>query len=78
LLSHFLILIYGDNLGATEPLKESVRIQGSLSLTSMLADRRDAAAAKRFFRSALQNEGNLMPRVITVDKNPLIRVRWRI
>ena len=36
----------------------------------LLTDRRDAAAAKRFFRRALLNEGNSMPRVINVDKNP--------
>lgn len=36
----------------------------------LLTDRRDAAAAKRFFRRALLNEGNPMPRVINVDKNP--------
>jgi transposase, IS6 family len=36
----------------------------------LLTDRRDAAAAKRFFRRALQNEGNATPRVINVDKNP--------
>jgi len=36
----------------------------------LLTDRRDAAAAKRFFRRALLNEGDLMPRVINVDKNP--------
>jgi transposase-like protein len=35
----------------------------------LLTDRRDAAAAKRFFRRALQND-NAMPRAITVDKNP--------
>jgi transposase, IS6 family len=35
-----------------------------------LTDRRDAAAAKRFLRRALLNEGNSMPRVINVDKNP--------
>jgi IS6 family transposase len=35
----------------------------------LLTDRRDAAAAKRFFRRALLNEGNSMPRVINVDKN---------
>ena len=35
----------------------------------LLTDRRDAAAAKRFFRRALQNEGNAMPRVINVDRN---------
>jgi transposase, IS6 family len=36
----------------------------------LLTDRRDAAAAKRFFRRALLNDGNSMPRVINVDKNP--------
>ena len=36
----------------------------------LLTDRRDAAAAKRFFRRALQNEDNAKPRVINVDKNP--------
>jgi transposase, IS6 family len=35
----------------------------------LLTDRRDAAAAKRFFRIALLNEGNSMPRVIHVNKN---------
>src|SRR5204862_1724013 len=36
----------------------------------LLTDRRDAAAAKRFFCRALQNEDNAKPRVINVDKNP--------
>jgi transposase-like protein len=35
----------------------------------LLTDRRNAAAAKRFFRRALRND-NSMPRVINVDKNP--------
>ena len=35
----------------------------------LLTARRDAAAAKRFFRRALANPGNRMPRVINVDKN---------
>jgi len=35
----------------------------------MLTAKRDAAAAKRFFRRALANPGNGMPRVINVDKN---------
>ena len=35
----------------------------------LLTDRRDVAAAKRFFRRALRNE-NGMPRVVNVDKNP--------
>jgi transposase, IS6 family len=36
----------------------------------LLTDHRDAAAAKRFFRRARLNEGNSMPRVVNVDKNP--------
>ena len=36
----------------------------------LLAAKRDAAAAKRFFRKALRSPGNPMPRVINVDKNP--------
>jgi len=35
----------------------------------LLTSRRDAAAAKRFFRRALAHSGNLPPRVINVDKN---------
>jgi IS6 family transposase len=35
----------------------------------LLTDRRDAAAAKRFFRRALRND-NSMPRAVNVDKNP--------
>ena len=34
-----------------------------------LTAKRDAAAAKRFFRRALVHPGNPMPRVINVDKN---------
>jgi transposase-like protein len=36
----------------------------------LLTERRDAAAAKRFFHRALLNNGNSTPRVINVDKNP--------
>jgi transposase, IS6 family len=36
----------------------------------LLTDGRDGAAANRFFRRALLKEGNSMPRVINVDKNP--------
>jgi transposase-like protein len=36
----------------------------------LLTERRDAAAAKRFFHRALRNDGNSKPRVINVDKNP--------
>ena len=35
----------------------------------LLTAKRDAAAAKRFFRRALAQTGNPMPRVINVDKN---------
>ena len=35
----------------------------------MLTDKRDTAAAKRFFRKALSSPGNPVPRVINVDKN---------
>jgi IS6 family transposase len=35
----------------------------------LLTAKRDAAAAKRFFRRALAHSGNSMPRVINVDKN---------
>ena len=36
----------------------------------LLTAKRDAAAAKRFFRKALSAPGNPVPRVINVDKNP--------
>jgi transposase-like protein len=36
----------------------------------LLTAKRDAAAAKRFFRMALRSPGNPVPRVINVDKNP--------
>jgi len=36
----------------------------------LLTAKRDAAAAKRFFRKALRSAGNPMPRVINVDQNP--------
>jgi len=35
----------------------------------LLTAKRDAAAAKRFFRKALRSPGNPVPRVINVDKN---------
>jgi len=43
----------------------------------LLTDGRDAAAAKRFFRTALWNPGNPMPRVIHVDRNPAYGVAVR-
>src|SRR3954471_4323486 len=36
----------------------------------LLTAKRDAASAKRFFRKALSGDGNTMPRVLNVDKNP--------
>jgi IS6 family transposase len=36
----------------------------------LLTAKRNAAAAKRFLRRALDASGNPMPRVINVDKNP--------
>jgi len=36
----------------------------------LLTAKRDAAAAKRFFRKALSSPSNPVPRVINVDKNP--------
>jgi len=36
----------------------------------LLTAKRDAAAAKRFLRRAIEASGNAMPRVINVDKNP--------
>ena len=36
----------------------------------LLTAKRDAAAAKRFFRKALSAPGNPVPRVLNVDKNP--------
>ena len=36
----------------------------------LLSAKRDAAAAKRFFRKALAQPHTVNPRTITVDKNP--------
>jgi transposase, IS6 family len=36
----------------------------------LLTAKRDAAAAKRFFRKVFRSSGNPIPRVINVDKNP--------
>jgi transposase-like protein len=36
----------------------------------LLTAKRDAAAAKRFLRKAIDASGNAMPRVLNVDKNP--------
>ena len=44
----------------------------------LLTAKRDAGAAKRFLRRAIEASGNAMPRVLNVDKNPAyIRLRWR-
>ena len=37
----------------------------------MLSSKRDRKAAKRFFKKALSSNHNQIPRVITVDKNPV-------
>ena len=42
---------------------------GRLSI-SWLTAKRDAAAAKRFFRKVFRSSSNPIPRVINVDKNP--------
>ena len=39
----------------------------------LLTAKRDAAAAKRFFRKAVKDASNPMPRVIHVDQNPAFR-----
>jgi len=39
-------------------------------LTFCSLRKRDAAAAKRFFRKVLSSPGNPVPRVTNVDKNP--------
>jgi IS6 family transposase len=36
----------------------------------LLTSKRDAAAAKRFFRKVFRSSSNPIPRVINVDKNP--------
>ena len=36
----------------------------------LLSGKRDAAAARRFFRKALKQSHTVRPRTITVDKNP--------
>jgi transposase-like protein len=36
----------------------------------LLTAKQDAASGKRFLRKALQSLGNLVPRVVHVDKNP--------
>jgi transposase-like protein len=43
----------------------------------LLTAKRDAAAAQRFFRKALNSPGNPVPRVIDVAKNERIQPRWK-
>jgi transposase, IS6 family len=43
----------------------------------LLTAKRDAAAAKHFFRMALRSPGNPVPRVINVDRNPAFRRPWK-
>jgi transposase-like protein len=55
--------------GAQKYLYRAVDSTGQ-AFDFLLTARRDAAAAKRFFRKAFQSPGNPSPRVINVDKNP--------
>ena len=43
----------------------------------LLSARRDAVAARRFFRKALAQPHAVTPRTITVDKNQPIQKRWQ-
>src|SRR4051794_8237060 len=43
----------------------------------LLTAKRDAASAKRFFRKALSGDGNAVPRVLNVDKNPAYPAAFR-
>ncbi len=43
----------------------------------LLSARRDACAAKRFFRKALRQPHTVNPHTLTMDKNPAFRLRWR-
>src|SRR4051795_491327 len=64
-----LVTVYINVKGRDRFLYRAVDSAGQ-TIDFLLTERRDAAAAKRFFRRALLNEGNAMPRVINVDKNP--------
>src|SRR3954468_22872708 len=44
----------------------------------LLTAKRDAASAKRFFRKAFNAEGNPVPRVLNVDKNPAYPAAVRV
>ena len=55
--------------GAGKYLYQAVDSQGN-TLDFLLTAKRDANAAKRFFRKTLRAIYTQTPRVITVDKNP--------
>lgn len=55
--------------GEEKYLYRAVDSEGQ-TIDLLLAARRDAAAAKRFFRKIFRTSSNPMPRVINVDKNP--------
>jgi transposase-like protein len=55
--------------GEEKYLYRAVDSEGQ-TIDFLLAARRDAAAAKRFFRKIFRTSSNPMPRVINVDKNP--------
>src|SRR3954447_24419264 len=54
--------------GETRYLYRAVDSTGQ-TIDFLLTVKRDKASAKRFFRRALRNSANVMPRVINVDKN---------
>lgn len=51
-------------------LEQRIRRHLRQIIDCLLSARRDAAAAKRFFRKALAQPYTVNPRTITVDKNP--------
>jgi transposase, IS6 family len=55
--------------GADKYLYRALDSSGQ-TIDFLLSAKRDAAAAKRFLRNAIDASGNPMPRVMNVDKNP--------
>jgi IS6 family transposase len=52
------------------PIRIRTDLQWFSTIDFLLSVKRDAAAAKRFFRKALAQPHTVNPRTITVDKNP--------
>ena len=67
--SYFTDETYIKVKGEDKYLNRAVDSTGQ-TIEFLLTAKRDAAAAKRFFRKALSSPGNPVPRVINVDKNP--------